>query len=174
MKTMKYSSLFYVKRKGVYYPIIIAIISCFVSANGISQTAVEQHGQLSVSGNRIVDQNNDTVQLQGMSFFWSQWMPKYYNYNCTKWLRDDWHCTVVRAAMAVESGGYLTNPAIEERKVDTIVTAAINLGIYVIIDWHDHNAQIHREQAQNFFVKMAKKNAGKFAVIDKTTGKSGN
>jgi endoglucanase len=93
--------------------------------------------------------------LRGMSFFWSQWIGKYYNYDCVKWLRDDWRCTVVRAAMAVESGGYLTNPEIEKQKVIDVIEAAIDLGIYVIIDWHDHNAQNHRAEAVDFFAEMA-------------------
>ena len=44
-------------------------------------------------------------------------MAKYYNTDCLEWLRDDWKCTVVRAAMGVESGGYLTNPIVEKNKI---------------------------------------------------------
>jgi len=33
-----------------------------------------------------------------------------------EWLKDDWHCNIVRAALAVEEGGYLTNPEIEKNK----------------------------------------------------------
>ncbi|HQK12036.1 MAG TPA: cellulase family glycosylhydrolase, partial [Candidatus Marinimicrobia bacterium] len=107
---------------------------------GSDLTFVEEHGNLTVSGNRIIDQNGDPIVLRGMSLFWSQWMGKYYNYNCIKWLRDDWKCTVVRAAMGIESGGYLNNPASEKAKIVTVIEACIDLGIYVIVDWHDHNA----------------------------------
>jgi endoglucanase len=58
--------------------------------------------------------------------------------------------------MAVESGGYLTNPDMEKQKIKTVVQAAIDQGIYVIIDWHDHNANKHTQQAQAFFEEMAK------------------
>lgn len=129
-----------------------------------AQTAVEKHGQLSVKGNKIVDKNSAPVQLKGMSLFWSQEIGKYYNYSCIKWLRDDWKCTITRAAMAVENGGYLTNPQVEEAKVDTAVNAAIKLGMYIFIDWHDHHAQRHTEQAKKFFAGMAQK-YGKYPNI---------
>ena len=117
---------------------------------------VEQHGQLSVQGNRIVDRNGQPVILRGMALYWSQWKGQFYNTNAVKWLRDDWHCTIVRASMAVGSGGYLTNPEREKAKVQTVVQAAIDLGIYVIIDWHDHNAFRNTAQAQAFFEEMAR------------------
>jgi endoglucanase len=90
-----------------------------------------------------------------MSFFWSQWIGKYYNPSVVNWLRDDWRCTIVRAAMAVGSGGYLENPEQEKKKVVAVVDAAIAAGIYVIIDWHDHKAQENTARAQEFFSEMA-------------------
>jgi endoglucanase len=131
---------------------------------GLSQNSAEtapsvvaQHGQLAVRGNRIVDKDGKPVVLRGMSFFWSQWMGKYYTRETVKWLRDDWRCTIVRAAMGVEAGGYLQNPQQEKQKVITLVDAAIEQGIYVIIDWHDHKAHQHTAQAQAFFAEMAQR-----------------
>jgi len=119
-------------------------------------SVVEQHGRLGVQGNRIVDKNGQPVILRGMALYWSQWKGQFYNTNAVKWLRDDWHCTIVRASMAVGSGGYLTDPEREKAKVQTVVQAAIDLGIYVIIDWHDHNAFRNTAQAQAFFEEMAR------------------
>ena len=115
------------------------------------------HGQLQVSGNQILDGQGDPFTVHGMSLYWSQWIPKYYNRDCIKWLRDDWKCTVIRAAMAVDYGGYLENPQVEQAKVMQVVDACIELGIYVIIDWHDHDAEKHLSQAQSFFRSMAGK-----------------
>ncbi len=147
--------------KSLTLRIITLITTTLLLTSHIStlnaQTAVEKYGQLSVKGNKIVDKNGNPVQLKGMSLFWSQEIGKYYNYECIKWLRDDWKCTITRAAMAVEHGGYLQNPETEEAKVDSAVTAAIKLGMYIFIDWHDHHAQRHTEQAKEFFAKMAQK-----------------
>src|SRR4051812_36961118 len=118
--------------------LVLASCCALMSIGHAQPSPVARHGQLRVEGNRIVDRNGNPVVLQGMSFFWSQWMGKFYNTNVVRWLRDDWHCTVVRAAMAVEAGGYLANPEREKEKIKTVIQAAIDLGIYVIIDWHDH------------------------------------
>ena len=147
---------------------IILSNATFVSssfASEIDLRIVDLYGQLQVRGNQIVNQKGDSVALRGMSLFWSQWIGKYYNYDCIKWLRDDWKCTVVRAAMAVESGGYLTNPAAEMAKVKTVVDACIDLGIYVIVDWHDHNAQNHQAEAIAFFKQIATQYGDKPNVI---------
>lgn len=124
-----------------------------------AQTAniVDKYGQLKVEGNYILSQKGDTVQLRGMSLFWSQWMGSYYNASCIKWLRDDWKCTVVRAAMGVESGGYLENPYEEVPKIKRVVDAAIKHGIYVIIDYHSHEAHKNPAAAKRFFTEMAQK-----------------
>jgi endoglucanase len=131
----------------------------------INATPVEYYGALSVSGNRIVDASDVSVQLRGMSFFWSQWMGKYYTEDCVKWLKDDWRCNIVRAAMAVEEGGYLTNPEVEQQRVFAVVDAAIKHGMYVIIDWHDHHANNHTVKAKEFFAQMAQKYGDKPNVI---------
>src|SRR5690349_5636509 len=91
----------------------------------VDSTAVEFYGNLKVLGNKIVDRNDAPVQLRGMSFFWSQWIGKYYTPQTVKWLKTDWRCTIVRAAMAIEEGGYLTNPNAEKQKVFTVIDAAI-------------------------------------------------
>jgi endoglucanase len=127
------------------------------NAQAQAETVVEKHGQLRVQGNRIVDASGAPVQLRGMSLYWSQWIPKYYNANTVRWLRDDWKITVIRAAMAVKPDGYEKNPEAERKKVIAVVDAAIQLGLYVIIDYHAHTAHENRAQAQAFFADMARR-----------------
>lgn len=121
---------------------------------------VAQHGRLAVSGNKVVDATGKPFAVHGMSLFWSQWGSKFWNTSVIKTLKNDWSSTVVRAAMAVEEGGYLTNPAAEKARVKAVVDAAIAEGIYVIIDWHDHNAHQHVEPSKAFFKEMAETYGG--------------
>lgn len=118
---------------------------------------VARHGRLVTAGNRIIDEHGDVVQLRGMSLFWSQWNEgsKYYNREAVYWLQKDWSVSLVRVAMGVEMGGFLKNPDVETARVKTVVDAAIEFGIYVIIDWHDHNAEQHIPEAKMFFSDMA-------------------
>jgi endoglucanase len=62
--------------------------------------------------------------------------------------------------MGVGSGGYLTNPAVEKAKVIAVIDACIELGIYVIVDWHDHTAESNRAQAISFFQEIANQYSG--------------
>merc|ERR1719310_660321 len=112
----------------------------------------QRHSQHRVEGNRIVGAHGGPVQLRGMSLFWSQWGGQYWNKDVVNWLANDWKVSLVRAAMGAESGGHDANPGAEEAKVATVVDAAIEAGIYVIIDWHAHEDR--RGAAKGFFQKM--------------------
>eukprot|EP00446_Apocalathium_sp_SHHI-4_P079087 CAMPEP_0177573988 /NCGR_PEP_ID=MMETSP0369-20130122/78815_1 /TAXON_ID=447022 ORGANISM="Scrippsiella hangoei-like, Strain SHHI-4" /NCGR_SAMPLE_ID=MMETSP0369 /ASSEMBLY_ACC=CAM_ASM_000364 /LENGTH=478 /DNA_ID=CAMNT_0019062125 /DNA_START=1 /DNA_END=1434 /DNA_ORIENTATION=+ len=91
-----------------------------------------------------------------MSLFWSQWGGKYWNSRVIKWLAKDWKISLLRCPMGVEAGGYLQKPRAEQRRITRVVDVAIRLGIYVIIDWHDHNATAHSKKATEFFDHMSK------------------
>ena len=124
-----------------------------------SVSFVGTHGQLRIEGTKIVDKNGAQVQLRGVSFFWSQWAGEYYTSETVQWLKEDWNCTVVRAAMGVDEGAdaYLTNTVREKQKVFTIIDAAIAAGIYVIVDWHSHHAEDYLTEAKAFFDEVSKK-----------------
>jgi len=117
---------------------------------------VKDHGKLSVKGIFLTDEYNNTVMLQGISYGWHNWWPRFYNKESVKWLRDDWNCTVVRAAMGVEPRrGYLDSPDWSREKIEAVVDGAIASEVYVIIDWHSHGIQL--EAAKRFFEEMATK-----------------
>lgn len=119
---------------------------------------VAVHGRLQVNGTQLVDEQGEAVQLKGPSSMWLNWESTGYAQNSggVKYLRDNWHASVIRAAMGVNaSGAYLTNPEKAKTQVRAIVDLAIKLGVYVIIDWHDHNAETHQAESIAFFTEMA-------------------
>jgi endoglucanase len=121
----------------------------------IQAQPVKEHGNLSVKGTNLVDQYGKTVMLQGVSYGWHNWWPRFYNKETVKWLADDWGCTVVRAAMGVEpQKGYLDSPDWSKALIESVIQGAIDNGIYVIIDWHSHGIQL--EGAKRFFKEMAR------------------
>ena len=135
--------------------IVAAAAALIFAAPIFAETPVGRHGSIRVEGNRVVDKNGEPVMLRGMSLFWSQWMGKYYTPQVVRWLKDDWNVNVIRAAVAVHQGGYMTNPEAEMRKLETVLDAAIANGIYVIVDWHAHDPE--PKAAADFFGKVAKK-----------------
>ena len=122
-------------------------------------TVVQIHGLLQVNGNRILDQHSAPVCFAGNSFFWSNdnWGgERFYKSEVVSWLKLDWKTTIVRAAMGVEDpGGYLDNKTANKNRVKTVVDAAIDEGLYVIIDWHSHHAEDNTNEAALFFQEMA-------------------
>lgn len=125
-------------------------------------TPVEANGALKVSGSKVVGSHGRPVQVAGPSLYWSVWGGQnYYNRATVDWVVKDWKATLIRAAMAVDINqtydkGYLANPTAQVQLVKTVVDAAIANGIYVIIDWHDHDANLHATQAKVFFEEMGK------------------
>lgn len=129
------------------------------------QTPVAKHGRLQVKGNTIVGKHGKPVSLAGMSFFWSQWMPHLYTPGIVRWLKKDWNASIVRVAVGIGRDGYLEHPKEETARAEKVIDAAIAEGLYVLIDWHDHDAHKHEAEATAFFQQMARKYGGKPNVM---------
>ena len=70
------------------------------------------------------------------------------------------------AVDCIEPGFFsLTDREEQMKLVNSVVDKAISEGIYVLIDWHDHNAEQHLEESKAFFAIMAQKYAGVPNVI---------
>ncbi len=143
------------------------IVQSFCLVAQIQKSPVNLHGSLRVEGNQMVDKTGLPPQLRGISLSWSLWGgKKYYNPEVVAWLVRDFHINLLRASMGVQpKGGYLTNREEQMNLVTTVVDKAISEGIYVLIDWHDHNAELHLEESKAFFAIMAQKYAGVPNVI---------
>jgi len=132
-----------------------------------AQTPVALNGLLRLENGQIVNKNGIPPQLRGISLSWSIWQGrKYYNPAVINWLASDFKVSIIRAAMAVQPAhGYLQEPARQTQLITNVVDQAINDGVYVLIDWHDHHSNQHLLQSKEFFTQMAKKYTGKPNVI---------
>ena len=134
---------------------IVALATLLLSAHATDP--VKQWGQLQVKGAQLCDQQGNPIVLRGVSFGWHNIWPRFYNKKAVKTLKNDWHATVIRAAMGVTTveDNYLENPDFAIRCIENVVDAAIKNNVYVIIDWHAH--EMHTQKAVEFFGRMAKK-----------------
>ncbi len=124
---------------------------------------------LSVSGNKVLIGGQEG-SLAGNSFFWSNTgygCENLYTAGAVASLKSVFKSTLVRAAMGIDEqttgaayGGYVYNngqfAAENKARVKTVVDAAIANDVYVIIDWHAHNAERFQAQSIAFFEEMAR------------------
>ncbi len=138
-----------------------------------ANSIVAKHGMLKVVGSHVVNKNNEKISLAGNSLFWSNFVAakKFYNDETVKILAQEWNSSIVRAAMGAthsepgkpHENGYvadLANGITEEKDItEDVIQAAIKYGIYVIIDWHSHEAEQswNKTKAIEFFTEMADK-----------------
>ena len=140
---------------------------------------VSHFGALKVCGNNICGGTSTTsstvVQLKGPSLFWSDGDgSSYYRKEVVDWFVDEMQIGVIRAAMGIRyykqnsqgqnSGeindaggthGYYFNAENQKNLMRRVIDAAILNDIYVIVDWHSHDAHNETSLATNFFRDMA-------------------
>ena len=143
-------------KKRFNFKLLAGILLLTSTLLSFAQTPVQSWGQLHVEGTDIVNESGNAIQLQGMSLFWSQWEPDFYEYNTIKWLRDDWCNNIVRAACGVEDNGSpFYGMEFQLEKARTVIDAAIDLNMYVLVDWHAHYATYNTAAAKTFFSTIA-------------------
>ncbi len=146
----------------------LGIFSLFLAFFPVMANAgvVTTYGQLYAEGSYIKGAAVDTaVQVRGVSLGWSNtgWGSDFFIANTVDHMVDDWDVEVIRAPLGVSvsegaaSNGYLLDSAANINRVMAVVDEAILKDIYVIIDWHSHNAESELEKSLAFFRIMAEK-----------------
>ena len=151
---------------------IVLLLLLFLFAQIAEAQIVNKHGRLRVNGNKVVNKNNESISLAGNSLFWSNAgdTADFYNAETVNHLADNWNSDIIRVAMGVKETwdngtGYIDNPNGQVNKISKVIDAAIAKGIYVIIDFHTHEAEKYTSQAGVFFKQMAKKYGGNDHII---------
>jgi endoglucanase len=136
---------------------VVLLVIAICAVGFLSAQPVKQNGWLKVKGTQLVNEKEEPIALHGMSFGWHNLWPRFYNKGAVHELVQHWHSTVIRASMGIElnDSGYLKSPKKSVKLMQNVIDACIKEGVYVIIDWHDHN--IHTKEAKEFFALMAAK-----------------
>jgi len=152
--------------KRLFFSTIVLFLF-FVNSMAQQSRPVDLNGALRIEKNQMVNKDGIAPQLRGISLSWSLWQgKKYYNPKVIDWLTSDFKISLLRASMGVQpDSGYLKNRDEQLKLMTTVIDQAIKNGIYVLIDWHDHNADQHLEESKAFFTIMAKKYSGVPNVI---------
>lgn len=140
---------------------ILIAITANIYAEEITSGPVSYYGEMLVENADIIGSiTKKPFQVAGLSLFWSNtgWgQEKQYKKKIVKTLVDDWKIEIIRASMGADAnGGYLSDKA-NRARVETIINAAIENDIYVIVDWHSHHAEDNPNEAARFFGQIAQK-----------------
>jgi endoglucanase len=135
---------------------------------GTGTTPVARNGQLKVCGTQLCNAQGRAIQLRGMSSHGLQWFDQCNKDSALDALAGDWGADVYRLAMYVQEGGYESDPARFKTRMDQLVAAVSQRGMYVIVDWHmlnpgDPNFNLTR--AKEFFDYMSRKHAARNNII---------
>ncbi|STY29504.1 chitinase [Legionella wadsworthii] len=131
-----------------------------------SDTPVSRNGQLHVCGTQICNEQNQPIQLKGMSSHgiqWYGWQGSNTGKACLTTasldtLVNTWKASVMRISMYVQEGGYETNPTAFTNQVNALIDEATKRGIYAIVDWHilsPGDPNVNLSKAKTFFTAIA-------------------
>ena len=134
------------------------------------KNSVTYNGWLHTNNTVLVNEKGETIQLRGVSSHGIEWFSDLITYENLKTLKNDWNTNIFRIAMYTDSNntGYIFSQDQTKQKVCNIIDNAIDLDMYVIIDWHilsDNNPQKYKEQSKAFFDYISKKYANNPNVI---------
>ncbi|MCL1966954.1 MAG: cellulase family glycosylhydrolase [Fibromonadales bacterium] len=134
---------------------MLVLLLGFASFSFAGTGPVSYYGELQVNGNKIVGSKTGTetpVQVRGVSLGWSNTTYEssaFYNQVTVNAMIDDWKAEIIRVS-------YGENNSANETRIKTVIDAAIAKDVYVIIDWHSHNAESQGTNPAVFFGKMAR------------------
>ena len=126
---------------------------------------VTRNGHLTAQGNGMVNKNGTGLSLGGNSWFWSHDYKEFWNPAIMEYLVTDWKMQVARMPMAINPQNhrtgndftYVHNKPYALAQMCKMVDKAIELDIYVIIDFHEHDANNNRALAEDFFRELGKR-----------------
>ena len=145
-----------------------------VSQYGQLQAGKNSSGKGQIYGACKGASDGNEVQVKGMSLYWSSAeaaATDYYSEAAIDNMVSSMNIQIVRFVMGISeswdnSRGYLSGGAdLQKAYLNTVVNAAVKNDIYVIIDWHSHQAENQTSSAVDFFEWAAETYGGYDNVI---------
>lgn len=161
-------------KKEYLTTVMILFLTLSINQAIYSQNVVERFGRLQVNGNLVTAENGEKISLAGNSLFWSNapetFLEDFYDARTINHLANDWRSAIIRPAIGVKESwdkglGYIDSPEEQMAKLRIVIDAAIARGVYVLIDWHTHNAEQYTNEAAEFFGKIAELYGGYDNII---------
>lgn len=151
-----------IKKVILTISMIILTMSMFACGkNSVSNEKQNAENALQLKGTQLFNSKGEEIQLKGMSSHGLGWFGDYINKESMKYVRDEMGGNVIRLAMYSEgSGSYTASPNTNKTKVYEGIDTAIELGMYVIVDWHilsDNDPNKYKEEAKEFFKEVTEK-----------------
>jgi len=119
------------------------IVLLVILASYAYATPFSENGQLHVCGNQMCNENNHPIMLRGVSTHGIQWMGGWgttgeacLNDGSMDALAYEWNADILRIAVYPDNGGLAYNVDYFTNMVDTMIEAATDRGMYVLVDWH--------------------------------------
>jgi hypothetical protein len=165
------------KKIALFLSALLAV-SAFGRVGPVSQYGQLQAGKNSSGKGQIYGKckgvtSGNEVAVQGMSLFWAiasgDAGADFWTASTVDKLVKDQKIQIIRAPMGVDeewgAGNYFSKMDYYKGLMNTVVQAAIDNDIYVIIDYHSHCAEGDTSKAKQFFGYMAERWGGYDNVI---------
>lgn len=135
---------------------------------------VTKHGQLHTSGKGLANKDNQMTSFAGPSWAWSCSTPKYWTADAVRYFVEDWKAGIIRLPMSIapdlysnqgtyngktwNKDNYFYSPEYAMGMMETMIDAAIENDIYVVVDFHEHWAAKDdiKAKAKTFFADISK------------------
>ncbi len=173
MKTTLNSQLSTLNLRAIIFAFLLLTASAFAGP-------VSHFGMLKVCGSNICGEKtgqSTPIFFKGPSLFWSDGVGSpFYGADVVDWFVDNMEIGIIRIPMGIryygegtgdinDPGGvpgYYFDQVGQKNMIKAVIDAAIINDIYVIVDWHSHNAHQNYEKdlAKTFFMEMANEYQG--------------